>query len=105
MIYNRQSSRVSPSASSPTPPGGAATPVTLPIGSIDSLVSLDVDAEISQLEELLRKAWGHNQLQTETFVRLLGLQHCRSTVVGGPMLRGLSGGEPPGGCAAAHLVL
>jgi hypothetical protein len=53
----------------------------------------DVESELGQLEQLLRQAWGHGAgIQTEAFIRLLGLDNCRDTVAGGPMLRGLSGG-------------
>jgi hypothetical protein len=51
----------------------------------------DVAAELEELEGLLR-SYGTSGIQTEMFLRLLGLMHCRSTVAGGEMLRGLSGG-------------
>ncbi len=117
-VYTNSRFRVKPSASSTTTPGtaavpsltkvspgGAATPdapgfQTIPAGG-EPLASEDVEAELGQLEQLLRQAWGQKQLQMEAFIRLLGLQHCRGTAVGGPMLRGLSGGEHQG-CAATH---
>lgn len=54
-------------------------------------------------EQLVEDVWGTN-VKVEVLLRILGLSGCRNTVVGGPLLRGVSGGEKKRVTSAEHLV-
>ena len=44
------------------------------------------------------------RVKVEVLLRILGLDACRDTVLGGPMLRGVSGGQKKRVTSAEHLV-
>ncbi|KAK9829450.1 hypothetical protein WJX72_005937 [[Myrmecia] bisecta] len=70
-------------------PGGAATAA--------------VEAEDAEFEQLLAEIWGTG-VKTELIIRLLGLRNCADTVVGGQLMRGISGGERKRVTSAEMLV-
>jgi hypothetical protein len=51
-----------------------------------------VASQADEVEQLIGRMWG-SDVKMELVLRMLGLKHCRSNVVGGEMLRGISGGE------------
>jgi hypothetical protein len=57
-----------------------------------------VSSEADEIEQLIGRMRGPD-VKTELVLRMLGLTHCRNTVVGGEMLRGISGG------GGQHMVL
>lgn len=59
--------------------------------------------QVLDFEQLVSDVWGTN-VKTEVLMRILGLDGCRDTVVGGPMLRGVSGGQKKRVTSAEHLV-
>ena len=56
-----------------------------------------------EFEQLVEAVWG-TRVKVEVLMRILGLSGCRDTVVGGPLLRGVSGGEKKRVTSAEHLV-
>ena len=57
----------------------------------------------AEFEQLVAAVWG-TSVKVEVLLRILGLASCRNTVIGGPMLRGSSGGEKKRVTSAEHLV-
>ncbi|KAK9807392.1 hypothetical protein WJX73_000014 [Symbiochloris irregularis] len=59
--------------------------------------------EDEEFERLVSDVWG-TTVKTEVLMRILGLANCRDTVLGGAMVRGVSGGERKRVTSAEHLV-
>ena len=57
----------------------------------------------AEFERLVNDVWG-THVKVEVLMHVLGLVGCRNTVVGGPLLRGISGGEQKRVTSAEHLM-
>lgn len=63
----------------------------------------DANMQDVEFEQLVADVWGTN-VKMEVLMRIFGLDRCRDTLVGGPMLRGISGGEKKRLTSAEQLV-